>query len=358
MKRESGAIGLQGRSARSELVGFARETRNAMIEPNQPGRDPDRAWVRLSIAMFAAIGLAARQPRSEMIGSGAASKTMPTKASAAPASKQAATRDPGLIGVVKSVFDRFGRGQYLAGRSGDRLLTCLPRCFPALAMLVSIYGLFADPRQVAQRVSDFGGMLPPEALKIITDGIGSFAQKSGSQLSLALLVSLVLALWSARAGMSSVMTGLNIAYEEEEKRSFIMQNVIALALTLGGVVFAIIALLTVAVVPAALALLHADGLAAQLLAIGRWPVLALIVMLAFAVIYRYAPSRSDPSWRWITWGSGVATAFMDGRISHLLLLRRPFRLVQRHIWCPWRRGRHVALVLGERRRASAWCRGR
>ena len=83
---------------------------------------------------------------------------------------------------------------------------------------------------------------------------------------------------------------------------------IALALTLGGVVFAIIALLAVAVVPAALALLHADGLAAQLLAIGRWPVLALIVMLAFAVIYRYAPSRSHPSWRWITWGSGVATA--------------------------------------------------
>ena len=95
--------------ARSELVGFAHETRDAMIEPNQPGRDPDRAWVRMSIAMFAVIGLAARQPRSETIGSGAASTTMPTKASAAPASKQAATRDPGLMGVVKSVFDRFGR---------------------------------------------------------------------------------------------------------------------------------------------------------------------------------------------------------------------------------------------------------
>lgn len=104
------------------------------------------------------------------------------------------------------------------------------------------------------------------------------------------------------------MTGLNIAYEETEKRSFIMQTLIALGLTLGGMVFAIVAILAVAIIPAALAFLHVDEFIAQLLNVARWPLLAGMVVLGLAVIYRYAPSRSHPRWKWISWGSGIAAA--------------------------------------------------
>ena len=80
--------------------------------------------------------------------------------------------------------------------------------------MVSLYGLVGNPSDIADRVSDYGYLLPPEAMKLITDGLHNFAKTAGSTLSWTLVTSLLVALWSARAGISSVMTGLNIAYEE------------------------------------------------------------------------------------------------------------------------------------------------
>ncbi len=213
---------------------------------------------------------------------------------------------PGFVGLGKSILDRTGRDNITLVAAGVAFYVILA-IFPALAMTVSLYALFGNPADVAIRIQSYGGLLPPESLKLITDGLNSFAQKSNSQLSLALVTSVLLALWSARAGISSVMTGLNIAYEETETRSFIMQNVIALALTAGGVVFAIMVFVAVPIVPIALKLLHIGGLAATLVDLLRWPILALFVAMGFAVIYRYAPSRSHPRWRWISWGSVIAT---------------------------------------------------
>ena len=277
-----------------------------MSEHAKPSPDHDRMLIRVAVAGFAAIGLLRNRRRAT-----ANSPVLPVAIppdhpdTAGPAEKSVIAQKPGLIGIGRSVVDRFGRDNISLIAAGIAFYI-LAALFPALAAMVSIYGLVADPKQVTERVAGLSGILPPEALKIITDGIDTFAQKSGSQLSFALVVSLALALWSARAGMSSVMTGLNIAYEETEKRSFVMQNVVALALTLGGILFGILVILAVAIVPAAFAFLHSDGIAAQVLDIARWPVLAAVVVLGFAVIYRYAPSRTHADWRWISWGSGIA----------------------------------------------------
>ncbi len=262
-------------------------------------------FMRMAVVMFAVAGVVGR--RSKITLEKALPKGTETisKPSPEPTTPPLIEHAPGLVGIAKAVFSRFGQDNISLIAAGIAFYI-LAAIFPALAALVSIYGLFADPSQLANRVSGLKGVLPPEALKIITDGLNNFAHKSGSQLSFALVISLVIALWSARAGMSSVMTGLNIAYEETEKRSFVMQNVIALALTLGGIVFAIAAIVAVAVVPAALALLHADGFAMQILAVARWPALAVLVVIGFAVVYRYAPSRTNPNWTWISWGSGIA----------------------------------------------------
>ena len=262
--------------------------------------------MRLAIAMFAVVGVVAKRGRMSP-AKGALAKN--AEAHSGPASDvstaPAVEHAPGVVGIAKAVFGRFGRDNISLVAAGVAFYI-LAAIFPALAAMVSIYGLFADPSQVANRISGLDGILPPEALKIITDGLDSFAHKSGSHLSFALVISLIIALWSARAGVSSVMTGLNIAYKEKEKRSFIVQNVVALVLTLGGIVFAMVAVVAVAIVPAALALLHLDGFAAQILSFGRWPVLAALVIVGFAVMYRYAPSRTNPNWTWISWGSGIA----------------------------------------------------
>ena len=212
----------------------------------------------------------------------------------------------GVVGIGRSVFDRFSRDNISLVAAGVAFYVMLS-IFPALAAMVSLYGLVGNPDDIAARISDYDYLLPPAALKLITDGLHNFAKTAGSTLSWTLLTSLLVALWSARAGISSVMTGLNIAYEENEDRSFIVQTLVALALTVGAVLFAVVVIAAVAVVPIVLKFLYLDGIFALAFEIGRWPILAVLVALGFAVVYRWGPSRAKPHWRWISWGSAIAT---------------------------------------------------
>ena len=213
---------------------------------------------------------------------------------------------PGFMGIARAVFDRFGNDNISLVAAGVAFYVMLS-IFPALAAMVSLYALVGNPNDVANRISEYGYLLPPEALKLITDGLHSFAKTAGSTLSWALATSLLLALWSARAGVASVMTGLNIAYEETEKRSFIVQTLVALALTVGAVLFAVVVIFAVAVIPIITKFLYLDAVAATLVELVRWPVLAVLVAVGFAVMYRYGPSRNTASWRWISWGSAIGT---------------------------------------------------
>jgi membrane protein len=181
--------------------------------------------------------------------------------------------------------------------------------FPAIAAFVSIYGLFADPRAIEGQLASYSNLLPANSLKLLTDALQNFSAKSQSTLNVALLVSVALALWSAKAGVTSLITGLNIANEAVEKRSFIVQQILAVALTIGAAFLAIVALAAVALIPAVLDFLPlADG-AKSALGMGRWPVLAVMVCVGIAIVYRVGPCRDASEWKWITWGAAIATVF-------------------------------------------------
>jgi membrane protein len=179
--------------------------------------------------------------------------------------------------------------------------------FPAIAVFVSIYGLFADPAKVEDQVASLSNLLPATSLKLLTDALQSYASKSHSSLNFALLVALALALWSAKAGVSALMTGLNIANEQEEKRSFILQQVVAIALTVGAVLFATVALTALAVLPVLIGFLPLNDELKTALDLGRWPLLAALVAFALAVVYRFGLYKEHPKWRWISWGAAFAT---------------------------------------------------
>ncbi len=216
------------------------------------------------------------------------------------------THKPGLIGILWSIIDRVGRDNVSMVAAGVAFYALLA-IFPALAALVSLYGLFSDPLEVSRQIGALAYILPPEALKLITDGLQAFVTKSNSQFNIALVTGLVLAIWSARAGMAAIMTGLNIAYEETERRSLIVQNLVALGMTLAALVLAISIIFAIGIIPAALALLHVPPQIATVVALVRWPILAAVILIGFAVLYRYAPCRRDARWQWITWGSATAT---------------------------------------------------
>jgi membrane protein len=103
--------------------------------------------------------------------------------------------------------------------------------FPAIGALVSVYGLFADLRAIERQIVSYSDLVPANSLKLLTDALENFAGNRPSTLNVALIVSVGLALWSARAVVSSPMTGLNMANDTVEKRSFIVQQLVALALT-------------------------------------------------------------------------------------------------------------------------------
>jgi membrane protein len=179
--------------------------------------------------------------------------------------------------------------------------------FPATAALVSLYGLFADAETINGHFGLLSGFLPEGAVEIIGDQVRRIAAQGQGTLGLAFLVTLVLSIWGANAGTKSIFDALNIIYKEREKRSFIKLTLWSLAFTASAIILALVALASVVAVPIALRLLGVTNETAPgLLAVLRWPLLYLVILIALACLYRYGPSRTHPQWRWVTWGSAIA----------------------------------------------------
>jgi membrane protein len=179
--------------------------------------------------------------------------------------------------------------------------------FPALAMLVSLYGLIADPRSLSDTVSGIGGVVPGGGMQIITDQLKALASSPHPALGLGLLVGLATSLWSSTSGIKALFEALNVAYNETEQRSFIRLTATAMIFTLCSILFLLLALGGVIVLPAALKVLGIGSETTLLLEILRWPVLLLSLGVFLSFVYRYGPCRARPRWRWVTWGSAMAT---------------------------------------------------
>jgi membrane protein len=190
--------------------------------------------------------------------------------------------------------------------AGGLALYMLLSVFPGLAALVSIYGLFASPADVGRQMQAIAAVLPPGAWDIFNSQLQGLVRHSGSALTGAAALGILMSLWSARSAMSALMTATNIAYGEREKRSYFIQLVESLAFTMVAMVgFALTVLLGVAI-PVALKFLGTSP-ALQIVAdVLRFVVLWGVAMLGLAVVYRFAPAREHPQWRWVSWGSAIA----------------------------------------------------
>ncbi len=211
----------------------------------------------------------------------------------------------GWMDIGKRVAANVSRHRLMSEAAGVTFFGLLAM-FPALAALISLYGMVADPSSVSDHINALNGVVPSGGMQIIGDQLKRITENSGGALSLGAIFGLLLALWSANGGTKSIFDSLNVVYEETEKRSFIYRTVLSLALTLGSLVFVIIALIAVVALPIALNFVGLGGVADVLLRLARWPVLLVIISLFLAVLYRYGPSRAEPRWRWVTWGGGFA----------------------------------------------------
>jgi membrane protein len=178
--------------------------------------------------------------------------------------------------------------------------------FPALAALVSLYGLFADPDQVAQQVTDLTGALPEEAQSLITDQLERITGETQG-IGVTLAVSIAAALWAASSGVKHLIGAVNAAYDERETRKFLKLRGLSLALTVGAILFATVAIGVIAVLPALADELPFGSVGQTLVQVGSYIGLAIGFACGLAVLYRYAPDRDAPRWQWVSWGAAIAT---------------------------------------------------
>lgn len=180
--------------------------------------------------------------------------------------------------------------------------------FPALAAIVGLYGLFADPATIAAQVDQITQTLPEQARTLLTDQITSLTAGGRQGLGIGVVLSILVALWSASGGVNNLVTAINTAYDEDDDRSFVKKRGLALALTLGAIVFLLVVLALVAVVPPLLQTVLGDSPVVQvLLQIVAYALLVVVISVALAVLYRVAPDRDAPKIRWVSVGAVVAT---------------------------------------------------
>jgi membrane protein len=206
--------------------------------------------------------------------------------------------------VLWRTWEGFNSDRILSVAAGVTFYVLLA-LFPAVAALVSLYGLFADRGTIGTNLSLLSGVLPDSALQIIGDQVTRIAGQKNT-LGFAFFGGLAISLWTANAGMKAMFDAMNVVYQEDEKRGFVALNLRSLGFTLGAIAFLLLALGTIVVVPIVLNLIGFPSGSEQAFSLLRWPILFIMVLFVLAVLYRYGPSRRRAKWKWITGGSILA----------------------------------------------------
>ncbi|MCV6824850.1 MULTISPECIES: YihY/virulence factor BrkB family protein [Halocynthiibacter] len=176
--------------------------------------------------------------------------------------------------------------------------------FPAFTALLAVGGLVLDTSVIVEQLDASEGVVPPDVVEILRNQAQSVTLAGG--LELTLLLSVLLAIWSASRGVATLCDGLNVVYKEEEKRSFFLRSAVSVGLTLiimVGVLAAVLAIVALPVLLSFAALTPIAEVATQLL---TWVLLAALIIASISLIYRLGPARSNARWSWISPGAIVA----------------------------------------------------
>jgi membrane protein len=180
--------------------------------------------------------------------------------------------------------------------------------FPALSLLVSIYGLVADPVHVSRQLEAMQSVLPPGGVALVEANLRALTESPAPSLGVGVAVSALFGLWSSMRGSRALIIACNRIYRRRERRGFVALQGVSLALTIFALLYATVAILLLVLVPATLRLLPRAPVVIWLAGVVRWPLLAILMMIFLAVVYRLAPSRQRRHPAWVSWGSALGTA--------------------------------------------------
>ncbi len=176
---------------------------------------------------------------------------------------------------------------------------------PALVATATIYGVVADPAEIAHQVRSFASALPRSTQTFLTAQLRASSDAGGAGSTVTAVIAVLLAFWSASAGTAALLRGLAVINDAADVRSYARRRGLALVVTIASVVVVLIAVWLITVVPPQLDAIAGLGDPLRtLLSVLRWPVLALLLMLALRGLYHVSAGyRAD---RFVTPGPIVA----------------------------------------------------
>ena len=231
-----------------------------------------------------------------------------TQASHPPPEERTVPARPGWGRILANTWAELDRDHVSIMAAGIAFYALLS-IFPGMSALISIYGLAADPAVIERQLNAISGILPQEALTLLSDQLHTLVAAPPGRLGVGLIVSLSITIWSATSGTGVLMQALTIAFEEKETRGLVPFYVRAIGLTMGVGLLAVLSLFLIAVVPAVIDMLPLPELWRDRISLIRWPILAGLVLLALGLVYRFAPARRAPCWHWLSPGTVGAALF-------------------------------------------------
>ncbi|WP_324753874.1 YihY/virulence factor BrkB family protein [Roseovarius sp. Pro17] len=212
----------------------------------------------------------------------------------------------GLWPALKGVWTLIGEKNLNLIASGIGFFGILAT-FPAIAALIALWGFVADPALVEAQVSEFTSLLPIEVAELLTGRVAELVAADSTTLGWAGLLSVGLALWSARAGIAALMVGVNAVYGERN-RGGLRHMLVAFGLTGCLILLALACFAALVIAPIVLAFLPLGPFATFIAEMLRWAVAVSTVMLALGLLYRYGPNRKGIARAgWISPGAITAT---------------------------------------------------
>ncbi len=180
---------------------------------------------------------------------------------------------------------------------------------PLLGLIVLTYGALADVQTVVANFQTLTDFLPRDVAMLVGDQLLAAVTTSGTLKGTGIAAALALGLYGGTNGAGSIMIALNIAYHEKEKRSLLRFYAIALLITCAAVVIGLSAIAATAAIASFDRLLPQASPAVIFLGkLTAYFGIFLVAASLATVLYRYAPSRENARWRWLTPGSVFTAA--------------------------------------------------
>ncbi len=224
----------------------------------------------------------------------------------APTAERLASRRTGWRRVAVGALREAVTDQVALAAAGCGFYATLA-LFPAISMLISVYGLVFNVASVEQQLAVMRTLLPPPAYTLIDDRVHELVGQTNDTLSISLIVSLIVAFWGASSGTKSVLSALNVAYDTVERRGILGFQLIALAMTLCAVAAAVLAIAVLVLLPTAISFVGLSDYSAALINAFSRTLLIVLVGGTIALLYRFGPSRTPPPRQRIFPGAVLAT---------------------------------------------------